>query len=87
MAAFIRCPECSFCIGKYMEFIEHAKESIYEDKVFGSNSQFSNYDPEKMVFNPDIIPSLENLFNAVGIINRCCRMHIVSKTEFSKIYK
>ena len=87
MASYIRCPECGFCIGKYTEFIDKAKQAIYDDVIFSKNSEFANYDPEKMMFNPSTAPSLEGLFEAVGIKNRCCRMHAISKTEFDKMYK
>jgi len=87
MATFIRCPECAFCIGPYAEFVEQAKQAIYASHVFGSKSQYTKYDPEKMSFDPSIAPSLEKLFDAIELKNRCCRMHIVAKTEFDKIYK
>lgn len=87
MSSFIRCPECGFTIGKYAEFINKAKESIYQEKVFGSNSKYKSYHPEKVVFNPEITPSIEDLFDALNIKNRCCRMHSISGTDFNKIYK
>lgn len=86
MSTFIRCPECGFCIGKYVDFIDKAKHAIYEEKVFNSK-EYKAFDPEKMVFNSNITPSLQGLFDAVGIDNRCCRMHIVSKTNFNKLYR
>lgn len=85
MAAYIRCPECAFCIGKYAKFFDKAKQALYKEHI--ENSSYKDYDPEKMVFNPEITPSLENLFDELGIKNRCCRMHLVTKTEFDKIYK
>ncbi len=87
MAAYIRCPECSFCIGKYMLFVDMAKTAYYNDTLFKKDSEHANYDPDKVVFKPNITPSLEQIFNALGIVNRCCRMHLVSKTEFDKAYK
>lgn len=87
MATYIRCPECAFCIGMYAEYIDRAKQAIYDDVIFGNKSQYANYNPEKMTFNSSIAPSLQHLFEAVGINNRCCRMHLVAKTEFDKIYK
>lgn len=87
MPTFIRCPECGFHIGAYQEFIDSARSSIYNEKVFNSNNKFAKYDPEKMVFNPSITPSLEPLFNAIGLKNRCCRMHTTTKVDFSKMYK
>jgi hypothetical protein len=87
MATYIRCPECSFCIGKYADFVDRAKQAIYNDAIFRSNSKYAEYDPEKMVFNPQIVPSLEIVWNALNIKNRCCRQHLLSKTEFDKMYK
>ena len=87
MAAYIRCPECAFCIGKYAEFVDKARQAIYNEAVFNKTSEYADYDPEKMVFNPSVTPSLEPLFEAIGIKNRCCRMHLIAKTEFDKIYK
>jgi len=87
MSAFIRCPECSFCIGKYAEFISKAKEAVYAKEVFGPGSKYSSYSPDKMVFDPSITPSLEPLFEALKLKNRCCRMHSVSGTNFAQIYK
>lgn len=86
MTSFIRCPECGYCIGKYMEFIDAAKQAVYEKEVFSSD-KYSSYSPEKMVFDASVTPSLECLFDAVGIDNPCCRMHITSKTNFNKLYK
>ena len=87
MATYIRCPECAFCIGVYAEYVDEARKAIYDDAIFGEKSKFANYNPEKMVFNSAITPSLEQLFEALGIKNRCCRMHLVAKTEFDTIYK
>jgi DNA-directed RNA polymerase subunit N (RpoN/RPB10) len=87
MSSFIRCPECGFCIGKYTEFINKAKDAIYEKEVFGPDSKYSSYSPDKMVFDPSITPSLEPLFEALNIKNRCCRMHSVTRTDFAQIYK
>jgi len=83
---FILCPECGFCIGKYMQFIDAAKYAIYEEKVF-TNPEFKDYAPDKMAFAAGITPTLEPLFDALRIKNRCCRMHIMAKTDFDKRYK
>ncbi len=87
MAFFNRCPECAFTIGKYIEFIDAAKQAIYKEKIFNKSSKYAEYDPEKMIFNSNITPNIEKLYDACGIENRCCRMHISSKTEFDKEYK
>ncbi len=85
MATYIRCPECGFCIGKYAVFIDLAKFAVNESVVYAKDSKYAEYAPDKLIFNPSIMPSMEKIFNAVGIKNRCCRMHIMCKTEFDKL--
>jgi len=87
MASCIRCPECCFCIGKLSDFVTLAKNAIYQESIFSENSKHANYDPEKMCFNPSITPSLEKIFDALNIKHRCCRMRLVAKTHFDRIYK
>ncbi len=87
MSEFIRCPECSFCIGLYSEFVEKAKQAIYASVLFNEKSQYKDYDPDKMAFNSSIMPDLEPLFTSLNIKNRCCRMHLTTKNNFDKLYK
>ena len=87
MPSFIRCPDCGFHIGVYQKFVDEAQSAIYNEKIFNGDNKFTQYDPEKMVFDSSITPSLEPLFNAIGIKNRCCRMHMITKVDFSKMYK
>jgi hypothetical protein len=39
-----------------------------------------------MVFNPNITPSLEIIFDALNINLRCCRTHIFAKSDFDEKY-
>lgn len=55
--------------------------------MFGKNSQFKEYDPEKLALNPGSSGSLKDIFDALGINNRCCRMRMLAKMEFDKLYK
>ncbi len=87
MTQFIRCPSCSFCFGAYMKFFDLARQAKFQEEVFGSNSEFKEYDPEKLALNPGSAESLENIFDALQINNRCCRMRMLSKMEFDKLYK
>ncbi len=87
MTSYIRCPECAKCIGIYAEFVTKAKNAIYDNEIFNDKSKEKNYDPEKIVFNSNITPNLENIFDLLQITNRCCRIHLMSSTEFDKIYK
>ncbi len=84
---FIRCPSCGFCIASYVEFFEKAREAYYASIVYDSKSEIKDYDPEKLALNPGSTPPLEELLDALGIINRCCRMRLVSKMDFDKLYK
>ena len=87
MAAFIRCPSCAFCIGKYSDFFDRARQALYQEKVFGKDSTVVNYDPEKLMLNPGTVPPLEPIFDALGIKNMCCRMRLTGKTDFDRTYK
>lgn len=85
MAHYILCPECGFCVGKYYEFIDLAKHA--QNLEFKETSKFSDYKPDKIQFATDAVPTLEGIFDALDIEKRCCRMHIMGKTEFDKMYK
>ena len=87
MAQIIRCPSCGFCLGPYIEFFDAAKEAFYKEKIFGKDSAIKDYDPEKLALNPGSIPDLENLFEGLEIKNRCCRMRLLRKMAFDKLYK
>jgi hypothetical protein len=84
MSTFIRCPHCAKCIGKYYDFFQLAREAYNSDQI---DKQYTDYDPEKIIFNPSITPSLEEIFDALGLANRCCRMHLVTVERFDKMYK
>jgi DNA-directed RNA polymerase subunit N (RpoN/RPB10) len=62
-----------FAIGIYNEYFQVARNS-YNKKFI--DAKYKDFDPEKIVFKPNIYPNLENIFNALGIKNRCCRMHL-----------
>lgn len=83
MTQFIKCLECGNCIGKYIEFVEKAKISLYNDTIYSKDAKYSNYNPEKMIFDSVNVPSMEHIFEAIGINNRCCRMHLMTKKEFN----
>ena len=87
MAYYIRCPECSFCIGHYVDFIEVARISMYSSIIYNKDSKYKDYHPEKIVFNPSITPELGPLLNSLNIKNICCRTHIISIVKFDKQYK
>jgi len=87
MASYIRCPECGNTIGKYLEFLDKAKASLYDDKVFNSKNKLSQYDPEKLFFNPTDMPSLEQIFNAINMKKECCRMHSNNRVNFETLHK
>ncbi len=87
MAQFITCPSCSFCFAPYMEFFDLARQTKYKETVFGEKSEVKDYDPDKLALNPNTIESLKDIFDALEINNRCCRMRMLTKMELDKIYK
>lgn len=87
MTQFIRCPSCGFCFAPYMDFFEKAKTALYNEVVFGKDSVVKDYDPEKLALNPGNSPPLGEIFNALGIENRCCRMRMMTKMDFDRLYK
>jgi hypothetical protein len=86
MAQFITCPSCSFCFAPYMEFFDLARQAKYQEEVFDSKSTVKDYDPEKLALNPGSVSSLKDIFDALNIKNRCCRMRMLTKMELDKIY-
>jgi DNA-directed RNA polymerase subunit N (RpoN/RPB10) len=86
MTQFIRCPSCSFCLAPYIEFFDRAKEAKALEYVF-QNAELKDHDPEKLALNPGSSADLKDVFDALGIQNRCCRMRMLTKMEFDKLYK
>lgn len=87
MTTFIRCPSCNFCISKYLEFFDLVCNALYQEEVFGSKSKVADYDPDKLALNPGSVPDLEQIFDALGIEKRCCRMRMFSKVDFDNMYR
>jgi len=87
MTQFIRCPSCSFCFAPYLEFFEKARQAIYEEIVYAKDSKIKDFDPEKLALNPGSTPGLKKIFDALNIQNRCCRMRMLAKMDFDKLYK
>ena len=86
MTNFIKCPSCGFCIGLYLQFYDISKTALLKDHLL-NNKNLSSYDPEKLALKPNNIPTMEIIFDAMGIKNRCCRMRIFCKTDFDLAYK
>ena len=84
MSSFIRCPECGFCYAKYADFIDRARLVMFDKKIYGENSKYKDYDPEKLILCANITPSMKELFDALHIKNVCCRMHLTAKTNLDK---
>lgn len=81
--SYIRCPECGFYLGQYNEFFEEAKKALHQEYIFNNKSEFSDYDPKKIMFNPKIMPNLEIIFNALEIEIKkiCCRIRLISSIK------
>lgn len=87
MSQFIRCPSCGFCIGEYAEAVDIAKQVLYQKEVFGEGAKFQGFDPDKLMFKPGACPTLEKIFDELGIVNMCCRMRLVTCINLDKTYK
>ena len=79
----IRCYHCGNTVGRYAKFFDAAREA-QNKKMFGKGGKYSGYDPDKVELNPDMIPPLEPIFDALGVELRCCRMHLMTRVDFSK---
>ena len=80
MTHYIRCPECAFPIGAFQEFVDKVKLELNKKAI---KEKFEEYDPDKLILTDRIVPDLQNLFDTLNIKNRCCRMHLVAKTDFN----
>jgi hypothetical protein len=80
MTHYIRCPECAFIIGAYQAFVDKVRLELTKKAI---KDKYEHYDPDKLIFTDHVVPDLQELFDAVGIENRCCRMHLVAKTDFN----
>lgn len=78
MPVFILCPSCSNSIGIYYAAYANMRDAIV-DQTFKD----LNIDINKADFKPDIIPSFEFIFKALGIKKYCCKLHIMTATDFS----
>ena len=87
MAQFIRCPSCSFCFAPYVEFFEKAKLSLFNKKLYSENSEYKDYNPDKLALNPGSVPSVGHILDALGIKNICCRTRMLTIMNFDKLYK
>jgi DNA-directed RNA polymerase subunit N (RpoN/RPB10) len=84
---FIRCPSCGFCIASYLEFFTKARSAYSKEIIYQDSSKIKDYDPEKLALNSGSTPDLENLFLAIGINNRCCRMRLLTPINSDEDYK
>lgn len=87
MSSFNRCPSCGFCIGKYADFFLLAKTALYKQEVFSSTSDFANIAVENLPIQRKAVPSMEKIFDALGIQNRCCRMRLFTNTNPDREYR
>lgn len=80
--SFTLCPECGKCIGEY--FIP------YKIASFGNRiTQAKKKDalcPDKTILMEGNFEPEEEILDALGIDNLCCRTRIFTSREFSDIY-
>jgi hypothetical protein len=81
---YIVCPECANTISIYYKFFNQAKKAYYDKYIF-KNKNLNDHDPNKLFFNRNNDCNLKDIFDALEINNRCCRMHIANTTSFDRI--
>ena len=81
-----RCPECSFYMGKYVEFITEYKKALYRYEL-SEKGKYKGYSPNKLVLKSDVSFNIEEVFDDLEIYNICCRMHLSSVTDFDRQFK
>ena len=80
MATFTRCTECGMCIGAFSDFVNKARELLYK-----LDDQYKDVAIDKVFFNPNIVPNMEIIFDAIPIKNRCCRIHLMTGVNFDNV--
>ncbi len=81
MPVFIICPECRNLIGHYYEFVNQAIIAQNKHKLHNKNSSYDEFDPKKILLNGSILDPTENIFNALNIKNRCCRIRLLTYND------
>ena len=100
MTDYCVCPECAFCLGDISEFFELAKQAYIEMKktetkekekekksgeTVSTEFKLKNYTKGQLLMENNTI-TFQELFDILEINNRCCRMHLVSKTNYKTAY-
>ena len=78
MAAFILCLECRKYLGRYKTFIE---AYVYSTKILIKDI-LDKIHPGKLDIAHNMIPDLSDLLDSLGLVNMCCRTHILSNADF-----
>ncbi len=79
---FTLCPECGKCIGEYV--IAYGIASLFnrleQAKKTGAMC------PDKTILMEGIFEPEEEILDALGLVNLCCRTRIFTSRKFSDIY-
>lgn len=85
MSCFILCPDCAENLGEVYDFINLAKNGLFKKHL--ENSKYKNFNPDKIALQPQILPNISEILDAVGLTHDCCRMHILGTTNSYFNYK
>jgi hypothetical protein len=66
----------------YKAFFNKAKEVIIKDSMNESHE-----DPDKLSLKPGGIPEMEEIYDALEIVNRCCRMRLLTVCNYDELVK
>jgi len=81
---YIACPECGNTISMYYKFFNQARKAYYAKHIL-QDKKLNNHDFNKLFFYRNNDCDLREIFDALELNNRCCRMHISNTTSFDRI--
>lgn len=83
MSYFLDCPSCGKTLSIYYDFMNIAKQALFNEKI---KSEYKDYDPKNLQCKVGALPNLEEIYDALEIKKRCCRMRMTTITNLDKIY-
>lgn len=86
MSRFIRCPECSKELASLYDFFDASAECLIQERSKQDNKKFGLYDFSNLVLE-DMQIDFGELLNLLRLTNDCCRMHMISRTNYHTRFK
>lgn len=81
--SLVRCPECGHSIGEVYKFVKIAREGLVNKNA---DEKVSDGDVTKTEFNSEFIPNIKFILDAAGLVNMCCRTHVITLRKFNSCF-